>query len=401
MPAGYPPSARLPLSPSDKHTRHIVSIQNRVLAVFYLQPITLGAWLPRIPEVQAKLDLDPAGLAIGLLGAPIGTLITLLFAGRLVRHFGAPNIIRVLYPLFMAAMFLPFVAWNLPVLFAALFLVGASMSVLELGLNVVADTAEKHHGLTFMSRAHGFWSLGLMSGTAIGSGAAAIAFDPLVAGAIVAVLTLPLALFASRGLPDDPTQAEESVPTAKRFWFPHPVLLGICLFVFGTAMTEGAVADWSAVYLRDVFTASPGIAGLGVTIFSMTVAFTRLTGDMLRTKFGPAKTARALASIGVLGAALVFFSPSTELAILGFALVGIGAAIGFPLAVTAASAAPGGHPASNVAVLSFTALSGFLVGPILIGSLAQNFGMRYGLLVILPMLALSAILAPMLRPGRR
>ena len=370
-----------------------MSPQQRVLWVFYLQPVVFGAWIPRIPEIQTKLMLDPAGLAVALIGAPIGTLIALTFAGRLVHAIGSRLAILVFLPVFLATMLLPLMAPSQLMLMAALALMSGSTSVLELGLNLVADEVEKRENRIIMSKAHGLWSLGLMTGTALGALAAGFHVEPVVADLAITAFVLPLGLFIAYGLPRVETGKSES---HGRIGLPHPILLFICLFVFGTTLTEGAVADWSAIYMRDVFATGPGIGGLAVTAFTLTAALTRLTGDRLKQRFGPARLGRTLAVIGLAGVLFVVFAPHEIVGIAGFVLIGIGAAVAFPLGVTAAVAAPGRNAASNVATLSFFALTGFLVGPLLIGAITQHWGIRVGLAVIFPMLLLSAVLAPAL-----
>ena len=378
-----------------------MNVQTRILGIFFLQSIALGAWLPRIPEIQDKLALDNAGLAIALLGAPAGILTTLLFAGRFVAHVGARQTIIIFYPVFLFAMLLPLIAPSLPLIFIALMLSAGTLSVLEVGCNVVADQVEKKGKKFIMSKAHGFWSLGLMAGSLMGSWAAGLHIPPIVVGIAIALVVLPIAIPMARALPQyDNTPNEEQIEKKPGFSIPHPILLGVCFFTFGITLTEGAIADWAAVFMRDIHASGPGMAGLGVTLFALAVALTRLFGDRLKFKFGPAPLARALALTGVLGVAIIFFAPNSFVAVAGFALVGVGASLGFPLAVTAAAEAPGPSPAQNVAVMTFIALLGFLIGPVSIGFIAQTFDIRFGLLILAPMLTLSALLAPLLRPRK-
>lgn len=370
-----------------------MSLQQRVLWVFFLQPLTLGAWIPRIPEIQTKLALDPAGLALALAGAPIGTLISLLFAGRLVHALGARRAILLFYPIYLCAMMLPLMAPSLPLLALGLALMSSSISVLELGLNIAADEVERREKRVLMSKAHGFWSLGLMTGTALGALAAGFQVAPILANIAISLFVLPASLIVGVGLPASERAGNEA---PGKVGLPHPILLGICLYVFGTTLTEGAAADWSAIYMRDVFGSTPGIGGIAVTAFSLSVALTRMAGDRLKQRFGPAALARTLALVGLVGVIIIVIAPHEVVAIAGFVLLGIGAAVAFPLGVTASLAAPGRNASSNVATLSFIALTGFLVGPLLIGSITQLWGIRAGLGVLFPMLALSALLAPML-----
>lgn len=368
----------------------------RICIIFFLQPIALGAWLPHIPGVQTALGLTNSELAIALIGAPIGTLTTLLFAGKVANWLGARLITFVFFPVFLLVMLTPFLATSQWVLMAALACVGSSLSLVELGLNVLADEYEKETGRKVMSTAHGFWSFGLLSGTLIGSAVAWAGLSPLYAGMVIAIVVQVLAYPTIQGVPV-PTRVERKEEgAAKGFRLPHPILLGVCIFTFGTTLIEGAMADWAAVYLRDTFAANPGLAGLGVSVFALCVATTRLFGDRLRQMAAPGRLGQGLALIGLFGVALIWFAPSAPVALAGLGVLGVGVSLAFPLGVTAASAAPGTSPASNVAVLSFIALLGFLIGPLTIGPVADLYDIRTGLMVTGPMLLLSLSLATFL-----
>ncbi len=367
----------------------------RIYLIFFLQPVALGAWLPQIPAVQTALGLSNSGLALALIGAPIGILTTLLVAGRIAARFGARQVVLAFYPLFLFAMLLPFLAPSQWLLMAGLFLVGSSMSVLELGMNILADDYEKATGRHIMSRAHGCWSFGLLSGTLIGSAVAGLGLSPLGAGLVIAFVVEALVLPAIRRLPR-PRAAEAHRERHRGVRLPHPVLLGVCFFTFGTTMVEGAVEDWAAVFLRDVFAAEPGLAGVGVSLFAFTLATTRFFGDRLRQVAPPGRLGQGLAVVGLTGLAVVWLAPGLPVALAGLAILGIGTSLAFPLGVIAASRAPGRSAASNVAILSFVALLGFLVGPLTIGPIADAFGIRTGLMVLAPMIGLSLVLAPCL-----
>lgn len=377
-----------------------MSMRNWLFFVFFSQPVALGAWLPRIPEVQEKLALSPAELAIALIGAPIGTLSSLLVAGRIGDWLGAQKTMLIFYPLFFLAMTLPFLANSQLTLMLSLAVMGSTLSILELGMNLSADLYEKQRKKLVMSRAHGLWSFGLMTGTIVGSASAAVRLDPfLMEAAIFAILVLPSLYAVKQVNLDQPAPAATGNTGTTGFTMPHILLLGICLFTFGTTLTEGAVADWAAIFMRDIHGASHGFAGLSLTFFTMSVALTRLTGDKLREHFSTTDLARTLAIIGVMGLGVIYIAPNAIIAMLGFAMLGSGVALGFPLAVTAAANAPGKSSASNVAVLSFLALTGFLVGPISIGFVAEVTNIKIGLMVITPMLAVSAVLASTLKPS--
>ncbi|ODT73134.1 MAG: hypothetical protein ABS75_00125 [Pelagibacterium sp. SCN 63-23] len=376
----------------------LLTPQRLVMLVFFLQPIAFGSWLPRIPEVQAAMGLGPAALALALLGMPCGTLLTLPFAGPLVGRIGARSAIIVGLIFYSFAITLPVLAPDPILLFIALMLAGSSISFVELGLNVQADLVEKSTGKLIMNTSHGCWSLGIMAGSLIGSGFAALNVAPGLAVPLLAAIVLPVALLTGAALPklhDAPAMGE----TQRSAWsLPSPALIGICLFVFGITMTEGAMADWSAIFLRDALSGEGGIVGLGYSVFAFMVASGRFGGDFLKRRFGAVGTARFCGSLAVLGGVLLYAAPNVELALVGFGIIGVGVSVGFPLAVTAAAGLGDRAASANVAVLSFVALTGFLIGPPLIGFVAEHSDIRFGIACVIPVLLISLMLTGRLKP---
>lgn len=374
--------------------------QRLVMLVFFLQPIAFGSWLPRIPEIQSAMGLGSAALAIALLGMPVGTLLTLPFAGPLVGRIGARMAILIGFVFYSLAACLPVLAPDPILLFIALMLAGSSISFVELGLNVEADLVEKSTGKLIMNTSHGCWSLGIMVGSLIGSGFVAANVAPGIALPLLAFAVLPVALLAGWALPalKDRTENETGEPQRSAWSLPSPALAGVCLFVFGITMTEGAMADWSAIFLRDALNAEGGLVGLGYSVFAFMVAAGRFGGDFLKRRLGSVNTARLCGTLAVLGAALLFLAPSVEIALIGFGTIGIGVSVGFPLAVTAAAGIGDRAASANVAVLSFVALTGFLIGPPLIGFVAEHSDIRFGVACVIPMLVVSLFLTGRLTP---
>lgn len=366
--------------------------QRLTMLVFFLQPIAFGSWLPRIPEIQAGLGLGPAALALALLGMPCGTLITLPFAGPLVARIGARAAIISGFVFYSIAISLPVLAPHPILLFIALMLAGSAISFVELGLNVQADLVEKSGGKMIMNTSHGCWSLGIMVGSLIGSGFAALGLTPQIAVPLLAALVLPVAIAAGYALPKLSDAPAEGQAQKSAWSLPSAALIGICLFVFGIAMTEGAMADWSAIFLRDALSAEGGLVGLGYSLFAFMVATGRFGGDTLKRTFGAVNTARLCGALAVMGGIVLYFAPSVELALVGFGIIGVGVSVGFPLAVTAAAGIGDRAASANVAVLSFVALTGFLIGPPLIGFVAEHSDIRFGIACVVPFLLLSLLL---------
>lgn len=149
------------------------------------------------------------------------------------------------------------------------------------------------------------------------------------------------------------------------------------------------MADWAAVYMTEIFAASPGVAGAGFTVFAAFVAMGRFQGDRLKSRYGVTVLARVFSGVALTGLTLALFAPEIGVAFLGLALLGYGVSLGFPLAVSAASILPGRSSAANVATLTQISLCGFLVGPLFIGLLAEWHGMRIGLAALVPALGMA------------
>lgn len=234
-----------------------------------------------------------------------------------------------------------------------------------------------------------------MAGSFIGSGLAGLGVSPAVSISLVAAAVLPVALWAAVSLPAPLAVAKPASRGQTRKALGMDII-GIGLFVFGIAMTEGAIADWSSLYLRDVFAMNSLAAGLGYSGFAALVTCGRFAGDRLKAAIGAVRLARFCGGAALLGLGLVVVAPGVFVAYLGFAITGFGVSVGFPLAVSAAAALPDRLPEQTVATLSFMALLGFLIGPVLIGSIADVAGMRMGLAGLLPLLALSFAFIPAL-----
>lgn len=380
----------------------LLSPARLIMLTFLLQPLAFGAWLPQIPQIQERLGLGPAELALGLLGMPAGLILAMPFAGPIVSRFGGRTTLLYGLPAFLAAMSLPALSTHVAFLFAALLLCGLAMSMVELGFNVVADEIERSDKVAIMSRCHGFWSLGMAAGSLIGVALAGIGLAPQWSVFLVAAASLPGALLVARALPASPAP-EPSLHAGKStgLFIPGALLFAICIVGLGSNLLEGATADWSAVYLTQMFGADAAIAGLGYSAYALLMATGRFAGDWMRVKWGPVNVCRVCYVIATAGVALVVFSPIYGLAIFGYALAGFGGSVGVPLAVSAAASLNERPAASNVALLTLVSLLGFLTGPPIVGFVAEGFGLRAGLgLLLLPVLIAGIALAGALKVRR-
>ena len=371
----------------------------QVMGIFFIQPVVLGVWLALIPKVQSGLNLDTSQLALGLMGTPAGMLMTLPFAGKMANTFGIRKILYIGFPVYFFSITLIGQAGGLYSLLLVLFLVGVCGSLLTLALNVHAGRVEKHTRRVIMNRCHGFWSLGIMAGSFLGSVLESESTVWLIL-IICASASFPLALLLCLGLPSyENVNSAEMSPALVITQLPA-ILIVICFFTFGISMTEGAMANWASVYVKEMLGPEAQGTGYGFGLFAAFVAFGRFFGDSLKIKLGTIKVARIFVNISILGLIFLVIANDLWLALAGFALIGLGVSVGFPLAVTAAASIDDKREASYVAFLSLIALIGFLVGPPIIGFLANTTNIKTGLTMLFPGLLLSLFLSSKLRSSK-
>lgn len=362
---------------------------------FALQPVALGAWFPRIPQIQAALDLSPSELAYALMGVPVGLLSALTFGGYIAEKLGTRGLLLVGMISYLVLMPAPTFAVSGITLFLALLLAGLALAIAELALNVTASAVEENTATPIMNTCHGFWSVGIMCGSAIGAFLAEANVAVSISAVTVSGLTLIPLVYACLQIKAYAIRSPEKERT-NGFRITRP-MVAISLFAFGIAMTEGSIADWIAIYLRDTFSASPGLAGAGYSTFALFVAAGRFQGDWLKQKMIAERLARYSVAVALIGLGVALAAPNSVIAYLGIALLGAGVSLGFPMAVSAVSVLPGRSSARNVAILTQVALCGFLLGPPMIGLVAEMSNMRTGLMTLAPPLILSLLLAGYLR----
>jgi MFS family permease len=368
-----------------------------IMAVFFIQGALVANWFPRIPDVQAKLGLGPAALAIGLVGMPIGQFIALTFAGRVVENLTPRRTIMLGSGIYCAAMSLPGWASDIAGLFLGLMLLGGVFATVDVAINVTAAGVQRQLGRRIMSTCHGFWSLGAMAGAIIGAGFAefAIATDRHLL--MVGLIALAPAVALARALPPLRPEAIAAAGRQPVLSLPSRAMIGLAVFAFGVILAELATRTWAAVFMREAIGASPAATGLGYGAFSLAMATGRFLGDRGTERLGPVALARGCCIAAIVGAIAVATAPTSAIAILGLAVLGVGVSVGYPLAVTATAERDDRPAATNVAALALAAFSSSLVGPPLVGFVAEVAGLRAGLATMLPFVVASALLSAQLR----
>ncbi|MBU3059063.1 MFS transporter [Pseudomonas indica] len=346
---------------------------------FAVNGLLHGSAMARIPALKAQAALDERALGQALLGLGFGALLAFPLTGVLVRRLGARMILSVsclvlllLFPL----LGLVGNAWHLA---AMLFLIGMASGALDVAVNTQAVEVERLLGRPCLSGMHGMYSLGGLVGAL---GAAALAsWPPFWHFSLIAVpglLALPWS--RKRFLPDPPPKPVES--KAPLLVLPPLPVLGLGLLALCSFVSEGAIADWSALLLHDVFASSERVAALGFAAFSATMVFGRLFGDRLRVLFADVSLLRGLSILATAGMLLALFGPSAPWAIIGFALAGLGLSVIVPIVFSAAGNRPGVDTSVGVAAVATLGYGGLLLGPPLIGLLAHYIGLRLALLSV-------------------
>jgi fucose permease len=354
-----------------------------IAAVFFVNGVTLASWISRIPTLTERLDIGPGQLGLALMAIAAGALVAFPIAGRLVDTRSSAFTVACFGLVMILSLPILGVAPHLLVLMLALLLFGFGNGGMDVSMNAQGIQVERLAGRSIINSLHGCYSLGAFVGAAIGAGVAQLGVPPLVHFIGVSVFGLAALWWIRRWL----------MPDAK-----DPRLLGALALC--ASVGEGAIADWSGLYLRDVLEASSGVAALGFAAFSVAMLVGRFSGDALVRRFGAPRLVRAggvLAALG-LGIALLLNQPGIML--LGFAAVGLGLSIVYPLVFSAAGNHPTVSAGRAVASVATVGYGGFLAGPPILGWLAELTSLRTMMGFIVFLAALTAVLANATRPAR-
>lgn len=367
--------------------------QIRIFGAFFVYSFCMGSLYPRLPAIQDAMGVGEGALGFALIGAAVGTLLSLTFAGPVIEKIGYRRTLLTAIP--VLSVFYAIAVWaQTPLaLFLLLVPVGLTIGCIEIIINVEADRVEHAIGRRIMNRAHGFWSLGFFSAGIVGSFVAQTGLSPQAHLAIM----IPLVIAATLVLLGRFQPAEhrsggntDDTPHLARPTLAIMVLVAVCL---SAMILEGANIDWSAIYMRDVFGAAPFWAGFAVALGAGAQAITRFFADSFVDRWSPVVVARTLLSILGIGTLLMFFTPWQWLGYVGVALIGVGTSALFPLAMSAAAQRTDRPAAINVAALAQISFSAFLLGPPLLGYIAEHFGIRWAFGVGIPLVILSLLTA--------
>jgi MFS family permease len=362
-----------------------------VVARFLVHGLAISTWVSRIPSIKSSLHLNDGLFGLALLGTAIGSMIGIPVCGYVVSHYGSRRAATFTSSGLCVALILPALAFNAWTLFAALFVFGFMAGSNDVAMNSQGVAIERLMGTPTMSRFHAMFSIGGIVGAAIGGVIAAQSISPQIHLPVAGALILAFAIATGPYLME--TRPDAKTPSIRpRLHHIPPALLVLSAIGFCVFLSEGGIADWTAIYLKQVLNAGPGLAAAGYAVFSATMSIFRLLGDSISARLGANWTIRggaALAACG-LGWALLVHSPYAALP--GIALTGVGFSSIIPLVFAAGGRVKNVGEGAGVATVSGLGYIGFLVGPPAIGFISQLSSLRIGLGFVVFLSALAALL---------
>ncbi len=350
------------------------------MALFFANGATFATWGVHIPTIKARFELSDAMLSLAMLAVAGGAIVAMGPVGRWVARLGSARA-SMIGGVAFAAMTLAILAIpSFALLLPTLLIFGMANALFDVAMNAQAATVEASRSTRpVMSALHGMFSLGGMIGAAFGGLMLSLGVPPLAHAAMIAAMTAAVAAGTTRGLladhPVSPSAAHHRDHATRALW-----LLGLLAFL--GLVGEGAMYDWTAVYMRDVAMAPLDWASFGYAAFSGGMACGRFGGDRLRARFGDARTLTGSAWLGFTGIALAIAAPLPLAVLVGFGLMGLGAANMVPIFFVAASRLPGVSAAEAISRVARFGYVGLLLGPVLIGGVAHLSDLRLGIALV-------------------
>lgn len=352
--------------------------------------IVIGTWAIYIPAISARLDLEESELGFALFFIALGTLVALPFLPVLAKRLGIGKLSFLAVVLMCVSILGPFLAENYITLCASLFVFGVFNGLLDAGMNTLVNEIEKQENAHFMSISHGFFSLGGMVSAGIGTFLIGVFDSAVLHIATVVGLMIVLNLAFAKNYSSVKTSAhEESSGFKLKNLKP---LIGLAIIAFLIFASEGAIVDWSALYLEKVTLADVSLFGMGYTAFNGMMAVGRFFGDGISKRFGSKVILVGGALLGAIGFALVL-TGETWVAITGFAIVGTGLSIIVPELLRYAGQLLNVPSAEGVSFVAGVGFSGMLLGPVLLGFLAGAFSLKSSFIALLCATVFAAVLS--------
>jgi MFS family permease len=340
--------------------------------------LIFSTWVTYIPYISEKLSIGEGKIGGALFFTSLGSLLMVPVSNRLVDKVGVGRLAFFGFAFYSLSVYGMFLAPNYPMLCLALFCFGMLSSVFAISVNSLTAIIEKQSGMYIMSGSHGFWSIGGIIGASTGSFISAMFKMPILHITLLVIVLIGLQLWLKK---EYFHIRSEHYDKSKHRKFPIKPLLAIASIGLVMMVSEGAIADWSALYLKKVVMMKGLYLGFGYALFSLGMTIGRFTGDALSHKFGSWKLLRIAIGTSLVGFMLVLLTfPVSSLA--GFFVIGLGFSIIVPEVYRLASAIKGIKTADGVSFIAATANVGFLTGPVVLGFIAELHTLHLSFIVL-------------------
>jgi MFS family permease len=362
--------------------------------LFLVFSLLFGTWVIYIPTISSKIGLSKGNLGFVLLFGAIGALFSLPFGKRAVTLLGEGKLALISLLLYSFSMVGNFLSDSFFLLCVSLFLNGFTSGFVQIGINAIVSSIEKEDNVAIMSSCHGFFSLGGLISSGVGTMLLILIGNPLLHIIVMITLIILLQLLFARsyiGLKRE-VKVEHTPGKFNTSAIRSTVLWGLAVVALCVMVTEGAIADWSGLYLRDVVITSPKIVGLGYAGFSVTMTIGRFLGDYFTRRFGSWQVIITGFLISAVGFILVL-SASTLMTITGFLFIGLGFSSIVPEIYRLSSNIKGVSASSGIAFMAGAGYFGFLAGPVALGAIAQHFGLKISFVVLLGLVSFGVIVS--------
>ena len=375
--------------------------------VYFMLGVGSGTFAANIPRLKEALGLSPSNLGLALLACSLGGFVAMQLTAPLIKKFGVRMLLSIMAPLFPLILILIALSGSFLMLAVGFGLFGAVTSIAGIAVNAQAIDIEKAYARSIMSSFHAMFSIGGLVGAGLGGMLAAqhVGIVPSMGLVAVALSVLGMMVIAklfdatAYDYRDDHAVIEMPHRHHKARWWRRVLLVGSLIFI--CYLTEGAVADWTAIYLKQTHHADPFLAVFAYMIFTGCMTIGRFSGDAVIRRFGQIPTLVGGGALGASGLLLGLLSPVLVAGLVGFGIAGGGVSVLVPILISMAGNIPGGDRNVAIARASTCGSIGLMTGPALIGFVAEDYSLLAAMLIPVTLLIILTMVSTMMHRAVR
>lgn len=376
-------------------TRPVSPRSNRIAVglMFFMHGLCFASWASRIPTIQDSLKLSASSLGGVLFALPVGFFISLPLAGWLVNAFGSRRVVIISSVLYSVALIFIGISSTTVALVLSLLAFGLTANLLNIAINTQAVSVERLYSKRLMASFHGLWSLAGFVGASFGAWMIAQSTTPAIHYVMISALFLLLTVSCFRFL----ITVDDTTPEKRPFFaMPDKPLVGLGIIAFCSMMIEGAMFDWSGIYFIETVKVDTKLTGVGYSTFMIAMAAMRFLADGISGRYGLQKTLQFSGVLTTVGLLLAVLFPSLIPAIIGFFFIGLGVSSVVPMVYSAAGKSKTLSAGTALTAVSSLGFMGLLIGPPLIGLLAEATSLRTSFLSITTMSIAVVVLSSLI-----